>query len=408
MERSVSSRQGFSLLVNLFVITLLVLCFAAAGFAQKNLVYVNANIGLCPTCAANHNSVIALVNDGTGKLSLLSGGPFKTGGTGIYQATPGLPFDADNQLIINPEGTLLFAVNMHSNTIASFTINSDGTLTVVSGSPIASNGTQPAALGLLDNPIPGGKSTLVVANADNDPSQTQTAPNFSTFTVTSTGTMTLNSAGTVTLPTGSAPSQVLVNKKAKLMFGMQHLGTGNQAVLSSYRIKLDGSLSLVNSLTPPGGAQFLGEVQHPVQLALYTGLPDVNEVGVYEFGIQNGQVFFKRSVSNDGTGPGWLAINSTGTHLYTSENGSNTVSVYDLTHFLGPLQLQHFTLAAGGNFNATSIALDPTEQFLYVLTGNALHVLNVATDGTLTETLAPKPLPVPTGTVAVGLVTLLK
>ena len=387
MERSVSSRQGFSLLVNLSMIALLVLCFTVTGFAQKNLVYIDANVGLCPTCTANHNSVIAFVNDGTGNLTPVSGGPFKTGGTGIYQATPGLPFDADNQLIINPEGTLLFAVNMHSNTIAVFTINSDGSLTVVSGSPFASNGTQPAALGFLDNPTPSGKSIMVVANADNDPGQTQTAPNFSTFTVTSTGTLTLNPAATITLPTGSSPSQVLVNKKAKLMFGMQFLGTNNQAVLSSYRIKLDGSLSLVNSLNPPGGTQFLGEVQHPIQLALYTGLPDVNQIGAYQFGIQNGQVFFKRSVSNQGTGPGWLAINKTGTRLYTSENGSNTVSVYDLTHFLGPFQLQHFTLAAGGSFGPTNIALDPTEQFLYVLTGNSIHVLNVATDGTLTETL---------------------
>jgi DNA-binding beta-propeller fold protein YncE len=113
-------------------------------------------------------------------------------------------------------------------------------------------------------------------------------------------------------------------------------------------------------------------------------------------------------VLNQGTAPGWLAINKTGTRLYTSENGSNTVSVYDLTHFLGPLQLQHFTLSAGGSFGPTSLALDPTEQFLYVLTGAALHVLNVGSDGTLTENMAIRPLPIPPGTIATGITTLLK
>ena len=409
MESSVSSRsQGFSWVAASVTIVLLLLCFVATGVAQKNLVYIDGNVGLCPTCVANRNLILAFVNDGTGKLTPVKGQPFKTGGTGIYQETPGLPFDADNQLIINPEGTLLFAVNMHSNNIAAFNINSDGSLTAVTGSPFASNGPQPAALGLLDNALPSGGSILVVANADNDPGQTQTAPNFSSFDVTSSGNLTLNSAATITLPTGSSPSQVLVNQKAKLMFGMQFVGTNNQAVLGSYRIKSDGSMNLENSVNPPGGSQFLGEVQHPIQLALYVGLPDVSQIGAYQFGIQNGQVFFKRAVNNQGILPCWLTINKAGTRLYTSETGSGTVTVYDLTHFLTPLQLQHFTLAAGGSFGPTNLALDPTEKFLYVLTGTTLHVLSVATDGTLTETVTPRPLGVPSGTVPAGLATLLK
>jgi 6-phosphogluconolactonase (cycloisomerase 2 family) len=409
MESSVSSRsQGFSRVASSLIMVLLVLCFTATGFAQKNLVYIDSNIGLCPTCSANKNSVIAFVNDGTGKLTPVKGQPFKTGGTGIYQAAPGLPIDASDQLIINPEGTLLFAVNMHSNTIAAFTINSDGSLTAVTGSPFASNGPQPAALGFLDNVLPSGGSILTVANADNDPGQTQTAPNFSSFMVTSSGNLTLNTGATITLPTGSSPAQVLVNQKAKLMFGLQLLGTNNQGVLGSYRIKLDGSMNLVNSLTPPGGTQFLGEVQHPLQLALYVGLPDVSQIGVYQFGITNGQVFFKRTVTAPGILPCWLAINKAGTRLYSSQTGSGTVTVYDLTHFLTPLQLQNFTLASGGTFGPTNLALDPTGLFLYVITGSSLHVLNVAADGTLTETVTPRPLPVPPGTVAVGLATLMK
>ena len=55
---------------------------------------------------------------------------------GVFDATfiPG-PFDSDQNLIENASGTLLFAVNSGSNTIAVFHIQSDGSLAPVHGSP---------------------------------------------------------------------------------------------------------------------------------------------------------------------------------------------------------------------------------------------------------------------------------
>jgi 6-phosphogluconolactonase (cycloisomerase 2 family) len=407
--QSSSRYNRYSLLTSVLSIAVLVLCLASAGLAQLNLVYVESNIGLCPGCAANHNSIIAFSNDGTGNLKAVKGMPFKTKGTGIYDAAPGVDFAADRELIINPEGTLLFAVNMHSNTIAVFTINSDGSLTAAAGSPFASNGTQPASLGLLDNVLPSNGSILMVANKDSDPAQTQTAPNFSSFTVSSTGVMTLNANGTLPLPTGSSPSNIAVNQKGALMFGVQYVGTGGSAVLGSYRIKSDGSMNLINSLNPPGISHtFLGIAQHPVFSGLYAGLPDINQVGVYLFGKQSGTISFARVVNNGGSMVSGMTVNAAGTKLYTAETGSGTVTVYDLTDVLTPTIMQHVTLAAGGSFGPTNIALDPTGQFLYVLTGSQLHVLNVAADGTLTETATARSLPLRPGSVAVGLATLLK
>ena len=63
------------------------------------------------------------------------------------------PNDADQDLITNPDHTLLFAVNPGSNTIAVFNINGDGSLTPVKGSPFPSGGVNPVSLGLTGNQL---------------------------------------------------------------------------------------------------------------------------------------------------------------------------------------------------------------------------------------------------------------
>jgi hypothetical protein len=88
------------------------------------------------------NSVLAFKFDFTKAPTLISTTP--TGGIGVFDKTFALgPFDSDQNLIENPEGTLLFAVNSGSNSIAVFLINSDGSLTAVDGSPFPSAGSDP-------------------------------------------------------------------------------------------------------------------------------------------------------------------------------------------------------------------------------------------------------------------------
>src|SRR5512135_2726905 len=128
--------------------------------AQINAVYLNANIGT----VSNANVVLGYSNDGSGNLTPLPGSPYSTGGTGSAPAAGmslGLQTDDDQQVIVNKAGSLLFTVNGFSNTIAVFTINSDGSLTPVAGSPSTSGGPQPASLGLFDGILSNGNSFLV-------------------------------------------------------------------------------------------------------------------------------------------------------------------------------------------------------------------------------------------------------
>src|SRR5262249_34864337 len=99
-------------------------------------------------------------------------------------------------------------------------------------------------------------------------------------------------------------------------------------------------------------------------------------------------------VNNVGSGPCWLLANAAGTRLYVSNNFENKVGVFDLTQPLHPAKIQTFTLAQGaGNAAPFQLALDKDDRFLHVvtqaapgqdpLTANALIVLKIAADGTL-------------------------
>src|SRR5262249_43795419 len=126
-----------------------------------NAVYVESNIGSLP----NLNSVLGWSNDGLGNLAPLPGSPYLTGGTGVFSPGGGTPaFDADQQVIISPNGQKLMAVNAHSNTIAVFNINSDGSLIAVAGSPFASNGADPSSIAIKPGVLTGGLDLIVVVN----------------------------------------------------------------------------------------------------------------------------------------------------------------------------------------------------------------------------------------------------
>ena len=401
--------------VSLCVLVIVALATSGSVQAQTNAVYLNANIGT----VSNANVVLGYSNDGSGNLTPLPGSPYLTGGTGSAPApgtSLGLQTDDDQQVIVNKAGNVLLTVNGFTNTVAVFTINSDASLTPVAGSPFTSGGPQPASLGLFDGVLGNGVSFLVVVNKESDPNQINPKqPNFQTFTMASDGVLTHNTGSQVTLPYGASPSQAAIGLQ-HLVFGMQFAGGGTVGVVSqiySYRIRSNGTLRLNNTVQTPTGNVFLGEVVHPTQSILYAALPADSEIAVYQYSIATGILTFQTTVANPGSLACWLAINSTGTRLYSGESASNSITVYDLTNPLLPVQLQHLTLTATTTGSSvTNMRFDATGQFLYAIsnspTSSSLHVMNIASDGTMTETLAPLTLPVPSGNFPIGLATLLK
>jgi 6-phosphogluconolactonase (cycloisomerase 2 family) len=368
----------------------------AAYAATGDTIYLESN-------STSGNSIFAYRFSFTSSPTLISTTP--AGGIGVFDPTFALgPFDSDQNLIENGNGTMLFAVNSGSNTIAVFNIQPDGTLLAVTGSPFPSGGSDPVSVGLLDD-------TLVVVNKDQDPAQNAslTLPNYSTFNVSPGGRLSPVAQSTVSVAYGSSPSQALIATQGRVVFGADFLG----GLLQSFSLDTQGSLdqnlpqalpdSIFTGLT--GGHQPLGMRTHPYLPILYVDVTPVSKVAVYTYD-HDGRLSFVRAVPDSGVAPCWAVVNHAGTRLYATNTGDNSITVYNLTDPLDPVEMQHFVMAntTGAVF---STVIDHSDNWIYVSSeqgsasatpaGNAFHTLKVASDGTLTEPFAPTVLPASAG-----------
>jgi 6-phosphogluconolactonase (cycloisomerase 2 family) len=355
---------------------------------------------------AGQNAVIAYRNH-NGQLTKI--GSFKTGGTGVANPAGLLgPDDSDKEVIASPDGRFLFAVNQGSNTVAVFRVRGDGSLRLVNDTADSSGGTQPVSLSI-------GNGRLYVVNRG-DEVQGQTgsiAPTITVFKIGQNGILRQDFAATTTLPLGLSPSQLLISADSKLAFvdtftppPLNNVTGANQVL--PFRIANDGKLIPVSTgglgvaVNPP---LLLGLAQNPTTNIIYAGLTGAAQIGVFTFD-KSGDLTLAGTVSVSGKGPCWTTVSADGKFLYTVDTGTNSVGVFSLADPLHPKQIQEFDLGGPQNPandpNAPSettdfeFALDPSGKELYVINhqtdaagdfphGNALHVLSVATDGTLSE-----------------------
>jgi 6-phosphogluconolactonase (cycloisomerase 2 family) len=364
------------------------------------------------------NAVIAYRQNSDGQVTEI--GSFKTDGTGVANPAGLLgPDDSDKEVIASADGRLLFAVNQGSNSIAVFRVHRDGSLGLVNNTAISSGGTEPVSLAIGDGRL------YVVNRGDEVQFQPGTiAPTITVFNIRQNGVLTPDPAATTTLPPGLSPSQVLISSTSDLAFvdtftppPLNNLTEANEVL--PFRIAADGALKPVSSggvgapVTSPSPL-LLGLAQNPTENIIYAGLTGANQVGVFTFDGA-GNLTFIDTVSVEGHGPCWTLVSANGKFLYTVDTGTNSVGVFSLADPRHPVQIQEFVL--GGPQNSTGnpavarettdfeFALDPSGKTLYVIDhqtgpvfdfpqGNALHVLSVAPDGTLSES-ASSPLFLP-------------
>jgi hypothetical protein len=114
------------------------------GTDGGKIVYVESN-----DYHDNANAILAYRKMTDGTLTPLAGSPFLTHGAGVANPKQVLgPDDSDDPIAISSDGQFLMAVNGGSNTIAVFSINSDGSLVPVPGSPFASGGQTPCSVAI--------------------------------------------------------------------------------------------------------------------------------------------------------------------------------------------------------------------------------------------------------------------
>jgi 6-phosphogluconolactonase (cycloisomerase 2 family) len=362
------------------------------------------------------NAVVAYRQNSQGQLTQI--GSFLTGGTGVANSQGLLgPDDSDKEVIASPDGRFVFAVNQGSNSVSAFRVHGDGSLRLVDDTAVSSGGTEPVSLSIADGRL------YVVNRGDEVQGQTGSiAPTITVFNIRRNGALTQDVADTTTLPVGLSPSQLLISSNGRLAFldtftppPLDNVTSANEVV--PFQIGGDGALTPVASgavgapVTPP---LLLGLAEHPTQNIIYAGLTGASQVGVFTFD-GDGNLTLVRTVSVQGHGPCWVTVSADGKFLYTIDTGTNSVGVFSLADPLNPVQIQEFVLGGPQNSSGSAtaarettdfeFALDPSGKFLYVIDhdtsatgdfaqGNALHVLSVAADGTLSES-ANSPLFLP-------------
>jgi DNA-binding beta-propeller fold protein YncE len=147
----------------------------------------------------------------------------------------------------------------------------------------------------------------------------------------------------------------------------------------------------------------LGTASHPTLNIVYAGLTGAEEVGVFTYD-ETGRTTFVDAVPDAGRAACWCVVSADGKHLYVATTGSNSIGVFSLDDPLHPVQIQELTLSSLRNEEHPTadfqIALDPSGRSLYVVNqsrnptgtdhgGNQLHVLSVASDGTVSEPISP-------------------
>lgn len=388
----------------LLVCALALCAITATLTAQTNAVYVQSNIS-----STRGNSIIGFSNDGLGNLTPLPNSPYLTNGTGWGLPKGqklGIQNDSDDQIVINAAKDLLFTVNAFSNTISTFKINPDASLTLL-GKPVASGGTMPASIALLEG-LQNGNSLMVVVNKSADPSQNnRKLPNIVSFTVTPDGVVTPNVGSKVNFNSGDGPSQAIILPGNMVVVDVQ---AAQPSYLAGYRLHSNGTFDALTNLdAPPGDTVFLGMVQSPVSKYFYAAFPEQGLLGVYSYSASAGTISMVTSVATTGMLPCWLAVSNNGKHLYSGDTMSGTISFFDVSDPTAPAFKQALKLSTEvGNGTPWNVALDPSGKFLYAITGLALHVINIQADGSLMELTTPLKLDLPPGTLPYGLATVLK
>jgi hypothetical protein len=363
--------------------------------------YIESNVA-----QPGRNSVLALrYHDGSFRPLQIS--EYPTGGSGSADLENRGVLDADQQIVVNADGTLLFAVNQGSDTIAAFHIASDGTLTTVAGSPFDSGGKAPGSLGISGN-------FLIVANKAQDGIRdlTTVAPNYTTMHINSDGSLTPTGSVIEGPPKGS-PTQVYVPPQGHIV-----ITTEEDGALRGFHIDSRGTLveaqgspyALDNSLFTSAGPRPVpvwpaGLSANPHANFLYTGIPNYNSIATYSFDSSGKLTLVSTEADPKAVLPCWSVVSADGRYLYFDNAGSDNISVWDLASDPSHPQLVQ-TVALRGGGNPWNLALDPTGSVLYAITprqvaqvpagqGQLLHSLSISSDRTLGEMPdSPVPLPV--------------
>ena len=354
---------------------------ALAAPAIIGHVYVNDN-------SAGINTVSAFDRHSDGTLTSTPGSPFVAGGAGT-----GAGIGSQGALQLSSDGRYLLAADAGSNQISVLKIRNDGSLSLVSGSPVASGGVKPVSIAVHG-------SLVYVANAGTGGS------NYTGFTLNSGGNLTPLARSTVSLSDAASPGEVLFNSSGTNLIGTE-VGT---SVIDSFAVGADGRLTAAagSPFAAEGAGPFGSEFRptNPTQLFVsnaHNGGTNLGTVSAFNVARTCALTSVGGPYSDNQNAPCWVEVSHDGQYLFAINTASSSISSYSIATD-GSLSVLNSTPFGGGVHGEEDARLDPTGSTLYVVdTGSDAVSAFTVSGGNLTE-LGSSPVSLPAGLHPFGIV----
>ena len=375
----------------------------------SDIIYIQTN-----NAESGRNAILAYKVYDDGHSILMPESPFLTGGTGLPSSPNAGSFNSDHEVMISGDKRFLLTVNSGDNTISVFTIQHDGTLILVPGSPFSSNGETPVS-------ITQWKQFIIVLNKSNNPvTPSSSAPNYAVFTLEGNGSLTPVSK--MEVREGISPGQVLASRTGSFVYGANTWGfnyTPPAVRLNLFSIGANGALTTgpdAPAIDPqePGA---LGLCQSWRQNVLYVAFPFGGRFSYYDMNTSTGAL---THVGDAYARPGCSRFCSDNSNyrLFTANTTENSVSMFDINNARAPRKSGELALKQCGPVYNTlyygsstssacvSLATSSNDQLLYIVSQhtnpdlsignyNFLHVLHIVSSSGLQEWDEPVQLPVP-------------
>ena len=255
-----------------------------------------------------------------GELTEIGASPFSTGAG-----------SSPNDLLRNDAGTVLYAANAGTNTVAAFTLAGDGSLTALAGSPFAVGGSGPVAVALS----PAG-DFLFVANESSD--------QVSVFDVAGDGTLSNEQLFTV----GDEPVDLDLATSPSGVLGL-YVGLGAGQALESYSVSGTGALTALTgsplAIGGPVGLVDAVEFANGTDEVIYVGNQGADRIqrhGILPAGAA--------SVSVDDT---WIGVDPVALAIVPDED-------FGVAVFQGETAISNVTV--DGNDFGAAVTLEPTDR----------------------------------------------
>lgn len=274
----------------------------------------------------------------------------------------GSPYQAGSNpsnVVVTPDGKFIYVVNQGANSITQYSIATDGTLKTIAADMLT--GTLPVSIA-----VDASQKFVAVAN--------QTSGNLSIYKISSTGALSEFSSSPVL--TGNNPVAVTIHGNY-----VYAVGPSSIAVIAVDTVNF--ALAVVpGSPFAAGTTGVLSAASAGKQL--YALDSTNNSVEEYTLDVTTGAPTFGVSIAA-GSNPTAVLQALSGRFLYVANKASNNVSAYSIDPNTGGL-----TAVAGSPFTAgtgpTSLAFDGTNNLLLV-GNNASNDLSIYTVDTVTGAL---------------------